>query len=898
MAIITINYTTPYGQAVCLEVEGGAKTYLLNYIDNNTWQGAIDFQIKGIVKYRYVVCKSDDKSIIYTTEKSKVAYTHVIDTTNFDQFERIEIKDVFVSGLGSEDTFLATSYFRKVIYGKRPIENLEIKKLGEKTLLLKVRCTCVPEGQCVFVGGAIESLGKWNVHGAVRMTPTQVPLYEALVDISGQKNPFEYKCFIADTNTRANARWEERTNRVYQFPLVEPKDLKASKEHKDVLIIKEDEDFGGLYYRGVGVVTPIFSLRTRESCGCGEFLDIIKLVDWCKKTGISLIQTLPVNDTTVYFTWRDSYPYNPNSVQAFHLIYLRLSALTDDKAILAEIGQQAEKLNQLAEIDYEEVMRVKEEISRKIYKTCGTTQKGFEEFKESTKDWLLPYCIYRTLIKSVDTPLPPTPKDFAEVEKMYEAHKEECNYYAFVQYNLHLQLKEASEYAATNKVALKGDLPIGVSKRSVECWMHPDLFHLDKSTGAPPDYFSAGEGQNWGFPTYNWENMEKDNYAWWKGRLSQMAQYFNAYRIDHILGFFRIWSIPAQHRTGLLGRFNPDLPFTRNELEKYGLFDTDRLSYPYIRDHTLDALFGVEKGFVIKKFLVSNNRGIYGIKPEFQSESAILDVKGLCPEMRASDKRIITGMKLLLQNVCLLRDENDSNLFYPRIDMQKTYSSFNELNYWEQESLKRLYTDYFYKRHEGLWEATARKRLPAMARASNMLVCGEDLGMVPDCVVKVMNDMKIACLRIQRLTDVPEKLFYHPADYQYLTVSAPSGHDMSTIRGWWEEDRDKTQYFWTHLLGKSGAAPFSCPTEIVKTIFDMHLYGPAMLACFPLQDILSLRLKYIEGRDPKLEQINDPSNPIHYWRYRCHVDLDDILSDYELNTLLSGTIFASGRHQF
>ncbi|EDS88581.1 4-alpha-glucanotransferase, putative, partial [Entamoeba histolytica HM-1:IMSS] len=338
-----------------------------------------------------------------------------------------------------------------------------------------------------------------------------------------------------------------------------------------------------------------------------------------------LIQTLPVNDTTVYFTWRDTYPYNPNSVQAFHLLYLRLSAITEDKEILAEIAQQSERLNKLAQIDYEEVLRVKEEISRKVFAKVGTTQKGFDEFKNTAKTWLIPYCVYRTLVKSVDTPLPPTPKDFAEVEKMYEEHKEECDYYAFVQYNLHLQLKEASEYATNNKVALKGDLPIGVSKRSVECWMHPDLFHLDKSTGAPPDYFSAGEGQNWGFPTYNWENMAKDDYAWWKGRLSQMAQYFSAYRIDHILGFFRIWSIPAGHRTGLLGRFNPDWPISRQELEGYGIYDTDRLSYPYIRDHTLNALFGSERDFVVSKFLVDNYNGTYNLKPEYQTEGAILE---------------------------------------------------------------------------------------------------------------------------------------------------------------------------------------------------------------------------------------------------------------------------------
>ncbi|KAL7718127.1 4-alpha-glucanotransferase [Entamoeba marina] len=444
---------------------------------------------------------------------------------------------------------------------------------------------------------------------------------------------------------------------------------------------------------------------------------------------------------------------------------------------------------------------------------------------------------------------------------------------------------------------MKGDLPIGVSKRSVECWMYPQYFRLNKSTGAPPDYFSAGEGQNWGFPTYDWENMDKDGYLWWRGRLSHMSQYFNSYRIDHILGFFRIWEIPAEHRTGLLGRFKPDLPLSRQELESYGIYDTDRLTYPYIRDHTLDHLFGDEKTFVISKFLVNNYNGTYNFKPEFQSEGAILEQTGLSPNERLADRKIISGLKLLLQNVCLMRSE-DPNMFYPRIDIEKTYSSFAELDFWVQEGLRKMYRDYFYKRHEGLWEYTARRRLPAMAKASDMLVCGEDLGMVPDCVVRVMNDMKINCLRVQRLTDNPDTVFYHPADYQYLTVCAPSGHDMSTIRGWWEEDRGKTQFFWNNLLGRGGAAPFTCPPEVVKTIFDMHLYSPAMLACFPLQDILSLKQRYIEGRDPKIEQINDPSNPIHYWRYRCHVDMDDIMADNDLNSEVRNAVYDSGRHIF
>ena len=892
MAFVTVHYVTPFGQAIVIEVEGEKEYYKLDYVDNNTWAGEVAFKGKGKIAYRFLVVKSDDTSVVYRKEGKGELFYHTIDLASFKQFEKVQINDMFISGQEAEDTFLSTSYFRKVIYGKREEKKMEVKKLGKKTMLLRIRATCVPEFQSVFIGGSLPALGGWKTKEAIEMTPVEAPFYEGLIDISEAKGTFEYKLFIADKETRDNARWEERQNR--QYTVIEDEE---EKKEPDTLIIQEEPDFSGCYYRGAAVVCPVFSLRSKESCGCGEFLDLKKFVDWCNKTGLSLIQTLPVNDTNVYFTWRDSYPYNPNSVQALHPIYMRLSQLTDDKEILAEIEKKAKELNALDQIDYEATLKFKDEICRKVFAKVGITQKGFKEWFAKAEKWIVPYCVYRSIIKSVDTPLPPHPKDLEEVKKMYAKNKEECDFYAFVQYNLHIQLLEASTYAKDHKVCLKGDLPIGVSKRSVECWMYPQFFRLNKSTGAPPDYFSAGEGQNWGFPTYDWEAMKKDHYSWWIGRLSQMSQYFNAYRIDHILGFFRIWEIPAEDRTGLLGRFMPDLPYSRQELEKYGIYDTDRLTYPYIREHTLDSLFGEEKEFVKKHYLINNYNGTYNLKPEFQYEGQILENTGLDPKERESDRKIVKGLKLLCQNVCLIRAE-DPNMFVPRIDLEKTYSSFNELDFWVQEGLRKLYIDYYYKRHEGLWEYTARERLPAMASASDMLVCGEDLGMVPDCVVRVMNDMRINCLRIQRLTCDPDVKFYHPADYQYLTVCAPSGHDMSTIRGWWEEEREKVQYFWNHLLGRPGEAPYTCPPDAVKVIMDMHMYSPAMLSCFPLQDILALKERYIQGRNPRQEQINDPSNPIHYWRYRCHVDLDTLLADEDLNKEVRGVVYASGRHIF
>ena len=152
--------------------------------------------------------------------------------------------------------------------------------------------------------------------------------------------------------------------------------------------------------------------------------------------------------------------------------------------------------------------------------------------------------------------------------------------YYFIQFHLHLQLLEATNYARANGVVLKGDIPIGISRNSVEAWTEPHYFNLNGQAGAPPDDFSVN-GQNWGFPTYNWEVMEQDDYSWWMKRFRKMSEYFDAYRIDHILGFFRIWEIPMHAVHGLLGQFVPSLPMSREEIESYGLpfreeFDTQR----------------------------------------------------------------------------------------------------------------------------------------------------------------------------------------------------------------------------------------------------------------------------------------------------------------------------------
>jgi 4-alpha-glucanotransferase len=231
--------------------------------------------------------------------------------------------------------------------------------------------------------------------------------------------------------------------------------------------------------------------------------------------------------------------------------------------------------------------------------------------------------------------------------------------------------------------------------------------------------------------------------------------------------------------------------------------------------------------------------------------------------------------------------------FHFRIGMEST-KSFAALDGSTQQKLRDLYVNYFYRRQDDFWQKEAMNKLPGLKRTTNMLVCGEDLGMVPGCVPEVMSQLGILSLEIQRMPKDPAKEFFHPADAPYLSVVTPSTHDMSTIRGWWEEDQEKTQHFYNHLLGKQGAAPFYCEGWINREIVIQHLFSPAMWSIFQLQDLMGID-DNLRRSNPNEERINIPADPKHYWRYRMHLNLEDLLNENAFNLELSGLISASKR---
>ena len=482
-----------------------------------------------------------------------------------------------------------------------------------------------------------------------------------------------------------------------------------------------------------------------------------------------------------------------------------------------------------------------------------------------------------------------------EIEKLCQPESADYPHiaiYFFIQFHLHLQLLAATEHARANGVVLKGDIPIGISRNSVEAWTEPYYFNLNGQAGAPPDDFSVN-GQNWGFPTYNWDVMEKDGYSWWMKRFRKMSEYFDAYRIDHILGFFRIWEIPMHAVHGLLGQFVPALPMTREEIEGYGMaFREDFFTKPYIHEYFLGQMFGPHTDYVKQTFIEPTETWeIYRMRPEFDTQRKVEAY--FAGKTDEDSIWIRDGLYALIRDVLFVPDREDPHKFHPRIGVQHDYI-YRALNDWEKAAFNRLYDQYYYHRHNEFWREQAMKKLPQLTQSTRMLVCGEDLGMIPDCVAWVMNDLRILSLEIQRMPKDPSQEFGHPDWYPYRSVCTISTHDMSTLRGWWEEDFQQTQRYYNTMLGHYGAAPAVATPELCEQVVRNHLYSNSILCILSLQDWMAMDGKW---RNPNVqeERINVPANPRHYWRYRMHLTLEQLMKAESLNEKIKGLIEQTGR---
>ena len=811
--LFNLEYQTTFGEELMLNImgeNGSTELYKMGTLDGLHWTYELSRAVQAgtYMDYFYSVCRGES---VYRHEWLVEPHRLEFPATKASRYmvydHWLDIPD---------DSYLYSSAFTECVFARE--RRMSSDESFERTVRLKVRAPQLRADERLAVIGGGETLGNWEAKRALDMAEHECNEWVISLDADQLPRTFEFKFVALDDEIDVTPLWETGMNRTVTLPLMEKGDV--------VVYELQQANFPVYPWKGAGTVIPVFSLRSEGSFGVGDFGDLKLMIDWCDKTRQRVLQVLPITDTNMTGSWQDSYPYNSISIYALHPQYCDLRQLppVKDEEKRQAFEQLRQELNALPQIDYERMFKAKMDYLRIIFGQEWaklSRSADFKRFFEQNQEWLVPYaafCYYRDLYGTAEFGKWPAEATVENTQKSAFKDKKALQFWYFVQYHLDRQMRAAHAYAREHRVVLKGDIPIGISRDGVEAWVEPRYFNLNGQAGAPPDPFSA-DGQNWGFPTYNWDEMLKDDCAWWVRRFRKMAEYFDAYRIDHVLGFFRIWEIPVPEKSGLMGQFSPALGMSREEIEGYGVEFNDGL------------------------FLVDHKR---------------------------------------------------SDRWHPRIAVQYQ-EAYTQLSDQQKASFNRLYNDYFYRRNNQFWYQEAMKKLPRLTQATRMLVCAEDLGMVPDCVPWVMNELRILSLEIQSMPKESKYRFGRLSHNPYRSVCTISTHDMPTLRQWWDEDPERTQdYFGASTLHRSGEAPHPLPGWLAKDIISRHLTSPSMLCLLSLQDWLSID-EQLRLPDANAERINIPANPRHYWRYRMHLTIEQLLQADELNYEIQTLIVQSGR---
>ncbi len=795
----SIRYRTAWGESLHVSIayhsqDGTVKQYnlLMQTEDGELWTletAALESRQHPLSHIVYIYQVEDADGNVLRREWDLVPRVYYFDTSK-DYIFPDQWRDLPLP------YHLYTNAYLTMVHG-RTDEHVEALRLPlfRRTITFRVSAPQLQSGQAVAICGSHPAIGSWNTSRYLRMEYAGQHEWMLTVNALGMLFPIEYKYVVVDDETHAFVAWEEGDNRTTgDMEMVDGQVLVLYGEH---LRLKEQT------WRAAGVAVPVFSLRSEHSYGVGDFGDLKLLVDWAVLTGMRVIQLLPVNDTTVSHHWQDSYPYNIISVFALHPHYIDLEAAgtLKSKHTMTQFRRRQQELNALPYSDYEAVDRVKQEYLLQLFeeqKKTVTASKEYKDFVHDNEAWLKPYAAYRT---------------------------EDEAFTCYLQYLLHTQLKSAADYARSKGVILKGDLPIGVNRESVETKEHSEFFHIDSQTGAPPDAFTS-QGQNWGFPTYNWENEEL--IGWFRKRLKHLSQYFDALRIDHILGFFRIWEIPENAVYGLLGHFSPALPLTVGEIEYFGLpFRKELYTRPFVNDRLIDRLFGIHAQYVRDNFLVRKAYNLYDLKEEYDTQRKVSAY--FADRHDESSLWIRDGLMRLISDVLFVEDPRQPEMYHPRIGVLSE-PIYEALSNEDKDAFLRLYNNYFYQRHSMFWGQQALKRLPAIFKDSRLLICGEDLGMLPDCVEPVLDQLRILTLEIQQMPKQQGFEFAHLEANPYRSVATISTHDMSPLRLWWQENPERRQRYYVTMLQKEGRAPEQLPAHLAEET-AISIVPPCSASC-------------------------------------------------------------------
>ncbi len=875
-----IHYNTKFGENLQIRIiEKGFADQLhpLTHTARGHWTAELDFYSKSI-SYCYQVMAHGliiDEELVphHLTFPHTIKEYRIFDFWNLKNFPE--------------------NYLTNKILTHR-LKNFKGRKLNilrKHTHHFRLEAPLFNDSWRIVICGAPDELGNWNYSEALPMIQTKPGIWELPVHMEGAHS-IQYKYGILDIRS-GDVELESGGNR-----------LAVMNEEENVLYVIADHYFryrSHQLYHAAGVAVPVFSLRSERGYGVGEFADLAELGDWAKATNLSVIQILPINDTTATHTWTDSYPYAAVSVYALHPQYISVEGLSYKLSGSMKEGYDNERkeLNGLPVIDYQRVLDGKWRYLKELFsenKEQITKDRNFRKFIKENEKWLMPYAAFCILRDKNGTPNFNTWKTHrkfipGKLQLSYSPKSRDHDLlllHQWVQYELHRQLTDAVTHLHNLGISIKGDLPIGIYRYSVEAWTEPHLFDMDYQAGAPPDQFSE-LGQNWEFPTYNWEAMKADGYRWWKNRFKALENYFDAMRIDHILGFFRIWRIHSSAVQGILGYFHPAIPVTLQEFQSRNIaFRDARYCKPFINPEILQDVFGESCDEVKSNFMTEVEEDRFIFKPEFDTQRKLKEYFA-----DRTDSVLLDKLFDLSANVLFLSEEKEGEtVFHPRFNLHKT-SSFKYLSEKEKTAVYDLYLDYFYRRQDHLWYSSAVEKLPEILNSTEMLICGEDLGLVPKCVPAVMDKLGITALKVQRMPseDIP---FYNPKNAGYMNVVTSSSHDSSTLRQWWQEDRTMTEKYFREQLTQWGTPPSELVPPLAEIIMKQHFYSDAMLAIFPIQEFLATD-NDLRNPEQEVERINNPAVFPHYWNYRMHLEINKLLQAEKFNKKISHWVTDSNR---
>ena len=869
----TIDYRTEWGQQLvcCITYQsqdGSERTVRLPMLtdDGEHWQAetaVVESRRSPVTAFTYIYKVEDSDGRCLRSEWALVPRSYAFDPSKTyvmdDQWRELPLP-----------FHLYSAAYGVTVKAQQSVAKPLRLPLFRKTVLFRVSAPQLTDGQQLAIVGSHPALGAWNPVRYLPMERAGQGDWMLTFNADWVALPLEYKYVVVDAVTHELAEWEQGDNRTVPDTLADGQVLVL---HGGLLRMAEKP------WRVAGVSVPVFALRSEHSYGVGDFGDLRRMVAWAAATGMKAIQLLPVNDTTYTRQWGDSHPYNIVSAFALHPHYLDLEELGElaDKQRMTAFRRQQRELNALPQSDYEAVDRVKTDYLTQLFDEQGgktLASVGFRSWLQKNAWWL---------------------DDYAQWLGDKCGQPEDLTRY--VQYHLHRQLKAAADEAHRQGVFLMGDLPIGISRNSADTCLHPDYFNLNAQAGTPPDAFDR-YGQNWGFPTYRWpdaavaKEAKTSIYDWFHRRLQHQRQYFDAIRLDHVLGYFRIWEIPTDQLSPALGHFSPSLPLTVGDIEYYGLsFRRELLTRPLINDRIIDRTFGIHAQYVRDNWLVKKAYGLYDLKAEVATQRLVSKAfEGLGDE---NSLWIRDGLMRLVANVLFLEDPHQADMYHPRI-LAWQEPVFEALNNDERDAYMRLYNNYFYQRHNMFWGNNGYNLLLRLFGDCGMLVCAEDLGTLPDCVAPVLDALRILTLELQSMPKQNGLDFAHLDANPLRSVATISTHDMPSLRQWWNERPELAQRYYTTMLQKQGRAPEHLPVHLAEEIIARHLYCPSMLCILSLQDWLSMDSE-LRAKNIRDERINTPADPYNRWQYRVHLTTQQLMEASRYNNKVRTMITRSKR---